>query len=209
MSRRRKTSSVEDVFNHNTELMKRLSIESPEELVTALGDLYDKAKRDKIFGGLIDYRDKAFLIEYYYRNCNAGIDRFPACLKVFVNYLHTGWENNDGICSCAAVIDRIENKIKYEYTTVYNTEVIIEQNLSDIEDEIGGNLEKRIFCNAETARWSAADCGSEKKRKMDDELTVRCEFADGLVCESDSGQPYETLFSESRDLLNYIRKNMA
>lgn len=212
MDKRRKPKSVDDVFFRNPDVMSRLSIDSPEALVDALGDRYIPAKREDLLEQLPD-KDKRFLTDYYYKNCNAGMDRQPACLEVKIAYEHDSMyryiSDKDYLTGYTAVFDRIENSARYEGKTAQGTSINIAVSLNK---EMADNL----FFQAEDARQRYE---YEKSQSIDSKsyyldarpVPVRCFFADDFSFELDARQPgfFEELHSDILKKLTIMAEVMA
>ena len=212
MDKRRKPKSVDDVFFRNPDVMSRLSIDSPEALVNALGDRYISAKREDLLEQLPD-KDKRFLTDYYYKNCNAGMDRQPACLEVKIAYEHDSMyryiSDKDYIAGYTAVFDRIENSARYEGKTAQGTSI-------DIAVSLNKDMSHKLFSFAEGARQQYEDDfrqGKDTKSYYLDArpVPVRCFFADDFSFELDARQPgfFEELHGDILKKLTIMAEVMA
>ena len=110
---------LEALINRNAELMRELSIESPEDMKKALGDYYDGETRKTLMALLSD-EDRAILRKIYLLKCKAGRDRSPACIKVTVEWEHNAvWtvKEHDYLITMKAVFDRFDRQVKYHCKT--------------------------------------------------------------------------------------------
>lgn len=212
MDKRRKPKNVNDVFFRNPDVMRRLSIDSPEALVDALGDRYIPAKREDLLEQLPD-KDKRFLRDYYYRNCNAGMDRQPACLEVRISYDHYSMyehkSDNDYVTGYKALFNRIENSARYEGKTVKGTSL-------DVAVSLNKEMSDELFYSAEGARQQYE---YEKRQGKDSKsyyidagpVPVRCIFADGFSFELDARTHsfFEELHSNILEKLTVLAEVVA
>ena len=199
MSRKR---DIKDFFTDNQSLLQSHSINSCEEMVEALGDRYIHEKRDALMRALPE-KEKAFLREYYLRNCKVGIDRCPACLKVIVNYKKgPAWTpvGRDYICEYVVEFDRIKKKA----TCKLRSNNQVEAKITACFDE---EFENDFFEKAEHHYWDMPE--REPHFGLDyDTVTVRCEFADGEIRDSGGNMPenesmltYRTLYEKTWNIM--------
>ena len=88
--------SAETLIARNAKLMREFSIETPEDLKEALGDRYHNQEIRKALMDRLSEKNRILLRDFYYHNCPAGLDRFPACVKVTIDWAQSDvWNPKD------------------------------------------------------------------------------------------------------------------
>ena len=184
-----KEVQITRLLKRNSRLMKEFGISSVEGLIKALGDRYDNETRKKLMP-MLSPKDQALVREYYLRNCNAGLDRFPACLKVIIKWSIGVYhpDRNDYYTNIDAEYDRISRSVKYSYKTHRGIEVSINAPLSE-------EFENAFFPFGEAAQ------GRDENESYiidSDMVSILCELADGSKCELHGNypgyHPYDDLY---------------
>lgn len=202
LDKRKWPRSIKGFIARNADLMRKYEIASPEALVSALGDCYNCEKRYVLLNEL-PAEDRNYLRDYYYRNCNAGRDKEPACLKVVVTYFYKStWtpKGRDYLVEYKAEFDRIAGTIRCDGKTQRGAEVSIHSVLD----------EKKVY-----DLFSCAEASRRKDDKtgyyMDaDRTIIHCEYADGFSCDFDPYQirVFEEYTNELMRSLSHIMENM-
>ena len=107
--------SAETLIARNAKLMREFSIETPEDLKEALGDLYHNQETRKALLDRLSEKNRILLRDFYYHNCPAGLDRFPACVKVTIGKKTAvlGWFPYE-----ADVTEAVRRKLPIDVTVV-------------------------------------------------------------------------------------------
>ncbi len=186
---------IEKVIKKNTWLTKEFSIGSIDEFRKALGDRYDSKIRDAIMSGL-SAKERSLVREYYLRNCNAGMDRFPACIKITIEWEHRDvWipKDSDYITEMRSEYDRIKSVVKISC----KTRAGMSTKIQSIMDE---TFEDEFFSFAENALWEERNDAEESYLIDANPMYVRCEFSDGTVRESKGKYPLYYPYDKLNDM---------
>lgn len=198
---------IEKIFEKNLGLMEEYSITTPKEFIKALGDRYNCETRNSIMSKLTA-KEQAWVKEYYLRNCNAGMDRFPACIKVTINWMHgAAWtpKDKDYLTEVKAEFDRIKSTVKYDCKTSYGM-------TAKLQSPIDAEFEDAFFSIAEAAQWQTTIEEQGTFAMDNDPVSIECEFGEGFICEMKGNipnyYPYDKLFGMSQELFRKLREQV-
>ncbi len=196
---------IEKVFAKNPELMEEYSITTPKEFIKALGDRYNCETRNAIMSRLTA-KEQAWVKEFYLRNCNAGIDRGVACIKVTIKWMKgAAWTpvGRDYLSEVTAEYDRLKSTVKYS-TKTYNGVIMKLQSAIDAE------FEDIFFSTAEQAQWMTENDETGSYSIDNDPVSIECESGEGFICEMEGNtpnyHPYDRLYEMSQELFRKLRK---
>lgn len=187
------------VYKRNPALMKEFGISSVGAFIKALGDLYDSETR-KALMSVLPEKDRICVKEYYLRNCRAGLDRFPACLKITITWSKGVWKpcNNDYYTEMKVEYDRIKSLVKYSGKTFLGVKYKLQSPLSEA-------FEDQLFIHGEVARFG----DTQDFRAFDsDMVTIICEYADGEVYEI-NGHPDIPLFQDAQSHFRKLQEQLV
>lgn len=199
---------LRDFFNRNSELMAEFSIKTRDDLINALGDRYKENSRLTLMDRMT-VTDLRFLREFYLRNCKAGIDRSPACIKVTIDWAPgIAWTSNDEDCivSLKIKLDRLKLQAQYDYKTKGGSKGRISCPISE-------EFESSFFAMAETTWFTEK---SAFLPSLDaDILVMNCIFGTDDVRGFDSRvnnvtEPFNTyvmLYQQSLVMFDLLRKH--
>lgn len=190
---------LEKVYKRNPVLMEGFGISSFEDFINALGDCYDRETRKALMSDLPE-KDRKCVKEYYLRNCRAGLDRFPACIKITITWSIGIWEpcDNDYYIEMKAEYDRIKGLVKYSGKTFLG---VVHKLQSPLSEE----FEDRLFKHGEAMRAG----GTQDSYLLDsDMVSVVCEYADGKIYELKI-DPDNLLFIDSRSHFQELQQQLV
>lgn len=206
MTRLKKTDarmSAETLIARNAKLMREFSIETPEDLKEALGDLYHNQETRKALLDRLSEKNRILLRGFYYHNCPAGLDRFPACVKVTIDWAYSDvWipKDRDHIKTIKAEFDRIKFRVTFKCQTQLGTQITFKASLDETFAEEFFSLADRV--------WSMDPSGVNALDA--DRFSVECVFGEGSIRQSVGNHPdyhpYGELYDLMRDLFSKLRR---
>lgn len=195
--------SAETLIARNAKLMREFSIETPEDLKEALGDLYHNQETRKALLDRLSEKNRILLRDFYYHNCPAGLDRFPACVKVTIDWAQSDVQipkDRDYILTKKAEFDRIKLRVTFKCQTQLGTQITFKASLDEV-------FEEKFFPLAESA-WSK---DPDEVNAFDaDRFSVKCVFGEGSIRQSAGNHPdyppYGELYVLARHLFSQLRE---
>ena len=200
MAARKKTGtrmSAETLIARNVRLMREFSIETPEDLIKALGDRYHNNEIRKALMDRISEKDRVHLRDFYYHNCPAGLDRRPPCIKVTIDWGHGDmWvpKDRDYIKTMKAEFDRIRLRVRYKCKTLQGVQITFTASLDE-------EFAERFFSLADSSWFEDSEPQTGVNAFDADRFSVRCDFADGSVRKSAGNHPDYHPYGELHDLM--------
>ncbi len=196
--------SAETLIARNGELMRELSIETPEDLKKALGDQYHNQELRKALMDRLSEKDRILLRDFYYHDCPAGLDRFPACIKVTIDWAQSDvWipKERDYIQTTKAEFERIKLRVTIKCQTQQGTQVTFKASLDEAFAE-------EFFSLAESAWWEDPEMHSGVNAFDADRFSVKCVFGEGRIRQSSGNHPdyhpYGELYDFARRLFSQL-----
>ena len=192
--------SAETLIARNGELMRVFSIETPEDLKKALGDRYHNQEIRKALMDRLSEKDRILLRDFYYHDCPAGLDRFPACIKVTIDWAQSDvWipKERDYIQTTKAEFDRIKLRVTFKCQTQQGTQVTFKASLNEAFAE-------EFFSLADSAWWENPEMHSVVNAFDADRFSVKCVFGEGSIRQSVGNHPNYHPYGELYDLAQHL-----
>ena len=192
--------SAETLIARNAKLMREFSIETPEDLKEALGDRYHNQEIRKALMDRLSEKNRILLRDFYYHNCPAGLDRFPACVKVTIDWAQSDvWnpKDRDYIQTTKAEFDRIKLRVTFKCQTQRGTQITFKVSLDEAFAE-------EFFSLADSAWWEDPEMLSGVNAFDADRFSVKCVFGEGSIRQSAGNHPDYHPYGELHDLMQHM-----
>ena len=192
--------SAETLIARNAKLMREFSIETPEDLKEALGDRYHNQEIRKALMDRLSEKNRILLRDFYYHNCPAGLDRFPACVKVTIDWAQSDvWnpKDRDYIQTTKAEFDRIKLRVTFKCQTQQGTQVTFKASLDEAFAE-------EFFSLADSAWWEDPEMHSGVNAFDADRFSVKCVFGEGSIRQSAGNHPDYHPYGELKHLMEML-----
>ena len=199
-------TSAEILIARNAELMREFSVDNPEDLKKVLGDQYHNQETRKALMDRLSEKDRILLRDFYYYDCPSGLDRFPACVKVTIDWVYSDkWKpiDWDYIKTMKAEFDRIKLCARFKCRTQQGVQFTVKSSLDEA-------FEEEFFSLADRAWWEDPQMRSGVNAFDADWFSVKCDFADGSIRKSARNHPdylpYGKLHDLMQDLFSQLRE---